>query len=72
MCVCMVVVYRAEGIYPSSPNEDFWPFQEYFKIKGFYPGLARQGKEWQTARRKMQHDILSPKSAASYIRTNVT
>jgi cytochrome P450 len=44
-----------------------WPFQHHHDRFGVKPGLAKGGKDWQDARRKLQMDILMPQVAASYI-----
>lgn len=63
-----VIVYRAEGPYPRNFTQEFWPFVQYYRKRSAKtPGLAKVGKEWKDMRRKLQPDILSPQTAASYL-----
>jgi cytochrome P450 len=59
-------VFRAEGKFPAGMASDFWPFQIYSKTHEVSK-LIVDGEDWKDIRVKLQHDILSPQTAASYL-----
>lgn len=59
-------VFRAEGKYPFSTSQEFWPILKYYASRNMDMPLSKGGHEWQDARRKLQKDIFSPQAANQY------
>lgn len=71
--VCMpedcMKIFRSEGKYPHGGAEQLWMFKRWGKERGkkMYNDFLGQGEHWQKIRFALQEDIISPKSARSYL-----
>lgn len=65
--VLLFAVFRSEGKYPNGGAAEFWPMTRYYELAGKFPGLLMTGAPWKELRNKLQHDIVSPQAATSYL-----